>query len=81
MADDRSVMFDGRFLDRHAGSFIADLAVAPFELVANRWDAWATRVDIVWPDHGDGACFLDHLQWQGNDRAAVLQTLGHDRLK
>ncbi len=57
MADDQSVMFDGRFLDRHAGSIIADPAVAVVELVANCWDAWATRVDIVWPDRGDGACF------------------------
>ena len=57
MADDQSVMFDGRFLDRHTGSIIADPAVAVVELVANCWDAWATRVDIVWPDRGDGVCF------------------------
>jgi Histidine kinase-, DNA gyrase B-, and HSP90-like ATPase len=57
MADDNELLFDGRFLERHAGSIIADPAVAIVELVANAWDAWATEVDIVWPERGDGAEF------------------------
>lgn len=43
-------LFDDRFLDKHAGAIISDLAVALVELVANAWDAYATRVEIQWPD-------------------------------
>jgi hypothetical protein len=57
MADSNELFFDGRFLERHAGSIIADPAVAIVELVANAWDAWATEVVIVWPERGDGAEF------------------------
>jgi hypothetical protein len=49
MANDQ-VQFDERFLERHAGSIIAEPSVAIIELVANAWDAWATDVDIVWPE-------------------------------
>jgi hypothetical protein len=57
MADNNELFFDGRFLERHAGSIIADPAVAIVELVANAWDAWATEVVIVWPERGDAAEF------------------------
>lgn len=50
MSDDAELFFDDRFLERHAGSIIQDPAIAIVELVANAWDAWATRVDIVWPE-------------------------------
>ncbi|RVD45737.1 ATP-binding protein, partial [Mesorhizobium sp. M7A.F.Ca.ET.027.03.2.1] len=43
------VLFDDRFLDKYAGPIISDPAVAIVELVANAWDAYATKVDIVWP--------------------------------
>ncbi|MGN8094735.1 ATP-binding protein [Methylobacterium sp. 22177] len=48
---EQGVLFDERFLERHAGSIISDPAVAIIELVANAWDAYATKVDIVWPSH------------------------------
>jgi hypothetical protein len=57
MANNNELFFDGRFLERHAGSIIADPTVAIVELVANAWDAWATEVNIVWPERGDGAEF------------------------
>ena len=41
--------YDPRFLEDHAGSIIKDPATALVELVANAWDAYATRVDITWP--------------------------------
>lgn len=41
--------FGEHFLDHHAGSIIADPRHALVELVANAWDAGATRVDITWP--------------------------------
>lgn len=45
----QEVLFDNRFLDRYAGPIISDPAVAIVELVANAWDAYATRVDVIWP--------------------------------
>lgn len=51
------LFFDERFLERHAGSIIGDPNVAIVELVANAWDAWATSVDIVWPERGSGSEF------------------------
>ena len=48
MSDD--VLFGDRFLTRYAGQILADPATAIVELVANAWDAHATRVDITWPD-------------------------------
>ena len=53
MAGDQ-LLFDERFLERHAGSIIAEPSVAIVELVANAWDTWATEVNIVWPDRGSG---------------------------
>lgn len=44
------VLFDQRFLDRHAGTIISDTATAIVELVANAWDAYATDVEITWPN-------------------------------
>lgn len=41
--------YDPRFLEDHAGSIIKDTTTALVELVANAWDAYATRVDITWP--------------------------------
>jgi Histidine kinase-, DNA gyrase B-, and HSP90-like ATPase len=57
MPDINELFFDERFLERHAGSIIADPAVAIVELVANAWDAWATDVVIIWPERGDAAEF------------------------
>ncbi|MET4173883.1 hypothetical protein ABIB99_004983 [Bradyrhizobium sp. LA6.1] len=55
--DATGVLFDERFLDLHAGSIISDTSVAIVELVANAWDAYATTVDITWPDQQAGTCF------------------------
>jgi hypothetical protein len=53
----QGVLFDERFLERHAGSIMSDTAVAIVELVANAWDAFATEVEITWPNRTDGVCF------------------------
>lgn len=47
--------FDDRFLQVYAGYLImSDPKVALTELIANAWDASATRVEITYPnDHGD----------------------------
>jgi Histidine kinase-, DNA gyrase B-, and HSP90-like ATPase len=46
----QQVLFDERFLPRHAGAIMNEPDVALVELVANAWDAYATEVDIIWPD-------------------------------
>lgn len=57
MTSDIDVLFEERFLDRHAGPIIADTAVAIVELVANCWDAYATEVHITWPASSNGKLF------------------------
>jgi Histidine kinase-, DNA gyrase B-, and HSP90-like ATPase len=42
--------FGPRFLHDHAGHIITDSRIAIVELVANSYDAGASRVDIQWPE-------------------------------
>jgi len=53
----QGILFDDRFLDKYAGPIISDPAVAIVELVANAWDAYATRVDIIWPKRSQNIAF------------------------
>lgn len=53
----QGVLFDDRFLDKYAGPIISDPAVAIVELVANAWDAYATKVDIIWPKRSQNINF------------------------
>ena len=57
MARQGLLQFDERFMPRYAGALIYDPAVALVELVANAWDAYATRVDVDWPDRQVGKPF------------------------
>jgi hypothetical protein len=57
MARDAGVLFDERFLDRHAGAIIGETSVSIVELVANAWDAYATEVEIAWPSEKDNIVF------------------------
>lgn len=41
--------FGASFLTHHAGAILTDHRFAITELVANSWDAGATKVSIVWP--------------------------------
>lgn len=50
-------LFDERFLGRYAGSIMSDPTTALVELVANAWDAYATKVQIEWPDPTTGSPF------------------------
>lgn len=84
MADDVGLLFDNRFMERHAGSIIADPAVAIVELVANAWDAWATKVDIVWPERGTDAAFAIEDDGKGMSEAQFQtrwKTLDYNRLR
>ena len=62
MARQGTLQFDERFMPRYAGALIYDPAVALVELVANAWDAYATRVDVEWPDRPAGKpfCVVDN---------------------
>ncbi len=46
---DDKVFFDQRFTESYAGLIIKDPKIAVMELIANAWDAGATKVQISWP--------------------------------
>jgi hypothetical protein len=48
--EQRTLLYDERFLESYAGAIITDPSTAIVELVANCWDAYATDVKITWPD-------------------------------
>ncbi|GAB7129639.1 hypothetical protein JCM19000A_41470 [Silvimonas sp. JCM 19000] len=48
--EQRTLLYDERFLESYAGAIITDPATAIVELVANCWDAYGTEVNITWPD-------------------------------
>ena len=50
MAGQQGTLFDERFLGRYAGAIMSEPTTALVELVANCWDAYATRVEIQWPE-------------------------------
>lgn len=84
MAEDAGLLFDNRFMERHAGSIIVDPAVAIVELVANAWDAWATKVDIVWPEQGTDTAFAIEDNGKGMTEAQFQtrwKTLDYNRLR
>jgi hypothetical protein len=83
------VLFDDRFIDKHAGQIVNDPIVAITELVANCWDAGATEVKIHWPtatntagvsisDNGVGMTKKQfELIWRTIDYDRV-RAMGHD---
>lgn len=84
MADDANLFFDNRFMERHAGSIIQDPAVAIVELVADARDAWATRVDVVWPESGGERFFEIEDNGEGMSEAQFRlrwRTLDYDRVR
>lgn len=84
MGEEPGLLFDNRFMERHAGSIIVDPAVAIVELVANAWDAWATKVDIVWPERGTAAVFSIQDDGKGMTEAQFQtrwKTLDYNRVR
>lgn len=84
MADEVGLLFDNRFMERHAGSIIGDPAVAIVELVANAWDAWATNVNITWPERGSNALFSIEDNGRGMTEAQFQlrwKTLDYNRTR
>jgi hypothetical protein len=81
---EQQVLFDSRFLEQYTGhSLLHDPVSAIVELVANGWDAGATRVEIDWPIQSG-----DHLRVSDNGRGMTEEqfcrrwlTLSYDRLR
>jgi hypothetical protein len=80
----QEALFSDRFLESFTGkSIMNDSKVAIIELIANAWDAGATKVSINWPisegelfsirDNGHG---MTDLQFKSRFR-----TLAYDRVK
>ena len=54
MSKKQPTLFEEGFLDTYAGNIIADHKIAIIELIANSWDAGASKVIIKWPvEEGD----------------------------
>lgn len=85
MADkpEQGTLFDERFLGRYAGSIMSDPTTALVELVANAWDAYATKVDIVWPDSATQAIFQitdNGIGMSPSEFETRWRTLEYDRI-
>ena len=53
MTEQQGLLFGDDFIDDHAGRLIHNSDIALVELVANSWDAGASRIQIAWPlKHG-----------------------------
>jgi len=75
--------FDRRFLDRYAGSIVQDPRIALVELVANCWDAYATKVEINWPEGNDQQTFSiqdNGIGMTPDEFMSRWQTLDYDRV-
>lgn len=83
MSGEQGTLFDERFLGRYTGAIMSDPTTALVELVANAWDAYATSVDIQWPDRQTGAHFriTDNGKGMTPEQFEVRwRTLDYDRI-
>lgn len=79
----QGTLFEERFLGRYAGAIMSDPTTALVELVANAWDAYATRVEITWPESDRDGRFsiLDNGVGMTQDEFEVRwRTLDYDRI-
>jgi len=81
----QAVLYEDRFLESFTGpNILKDPKTAVVELVANAWDAGATKVDIIWPDESAGVCFSIEDNGHGMTEEAfdrIWRTLAYDRIK
>src|SRR5690348_9937266 len=81
---EQQLYFDPRFLEHHTGrALLNDPVSAIVELVANAWDAGASRVDIDWP-LSSGELLRVRDNGQGMTDAQFQRrwlTLSYDRTK
>lgn len=52
-------LFEKNFIERTYPSVVSDMSIAFAELVANAWDAGATRVDITIPNRQGGQIIIE----------------------
>lgn len=81
--EQRSLLYDARFLESYAGAIVTDPATAIVELVANCWDAYATRVEIAWPAADSGRQFRIKDNGHGMTRDEfqhIWRTIAYNRL-
>ncbi|WP_295380816.1 ATP-binding protein [uncultured Pseudacidovorax sp.] len=81
--EQEDLLYDPRFFEAHAGSIITDPATAIVELVANCWDAYATDVQITWPDPGRGKQFRIKDNGKGMPLEmfqGIWRTMAYDKL-
>lgn len=80
---DQGILFyDERFLESWAGSIITVPATAIVELIANCWDAYATEVQITWPDLEAGRPFQISDNGHGMTRdefQQIWRTIAYNR--
>jgi len=79
----QQVLFEERFLDQYTGKkLLRDPVTAIVELVANSWDAGATRVDITWPSETDNTLIIkDNGEGMAKDEfVRRWLTLSYNRL-
>lgn len=83
MDEKHDLFFEARFLDTYAGSIMTDPATAIVELVANGWDAYATEVEILWPDAGAARQFMVRDNGHGmtlEDFRHIWRYMAYDRV-
>lgn len=84
MEDTQDLFFEARFLDTYAGSIMTDPATGIVELVANGWDAYATKVEIFWPDAEIGRQFMVRDNGHGmtlEEFRFIWRAMSYDRVK
>lgn len=82
--EQRTLLYDQRFLESYAGSIMTDPATAIVELVANCWDAYATDVKITWPNAKNTQQFKisdDGYGMTRNEFQYIWRTIAYNRLE
>lgn len=81
--EQKTLLYDQRFLESYAGSIITDPATAIVELVANCWDAYATEVRITWPSSKESRQFKISDNGHGmtkDEFQYIWRTIAYNRL-
>lgn len=84
MDETQDLFFETRFLDSYAGSIMTEPATAIVELVANGWDAYATEVEILWPDAETEKQFVVRDNGHGmtlEEFRFIWRAMSYDRVK
>jgi hypothetical protein len=77
------LFYEDRFLESWAGPIITNPSTAIAELVANCWDAYATEVNISWPDPSKNKQFSISDNGKGMTRAEfdyIWRAMSYNRI-